>query len=812
MTVPTERETIITSPPSRRSALAGMPDAQALVVELAAAAGHPSAVAVVGVGGSGKSIVLQAIARALDDDVMLVDDAHRLDDETLRATTTAVTRGEVTVAVACEPRDHHPALDHLLAAVRGRGRVLMVAPLTTSGVVARSGHQILAASAAAVVTDVAGNREVIDAVIAAVGERADDATDLDDLVRRTINGTLHRRIRRLDPTVLVALVIAGTGAGLDIDTVAQTAAIDTDAARHAIDEARGSGVLDAADALVPAAASVLDAVLGSARRAELDRMLISVQRAHRTLTADRALAAAEAGMVDGELAQALTEFAAAARGHRAVLLWQAARAAGATDVDRALASAALAADELEIAEQVADEAMQAGTPEREAIGVHIAAAVAMRRGNCSRAVQLFRWLGVDRIGADAARAVVAAIATGDRHAATEFLAATGSAPPTAENAAAELIARGLLDSVDAAAGPALGAVLRAVSMRGGSPMDPEGARGVAVAMCLHGGDLDGARAVLDRSGGDGETSAVQNELMRAWVAMAAGDLTEAAARAGSVTATVQRDALVAHALTVGIARRRGDSGALAQAWRDAAPVVAEAQADLFTLLALGELWLAAIRCDDVGRMSHLVADAGALLAALGDPPSWAAAWHWYGVQAALLADRPDDLVPHARALGAAAGASSYAATLAQAGRVWLRVRQGVDADPPVSGAEIDSAARSLERVGLAFDGARLAAEGALRVDDTADATSLLQTARSIGSAPSSAASATGLNLSERESEVAQQLVLGLTYREIGAVLYISAKTVEHHVARIRRRLDARSRSELLSILRAAGYGDPDRTP
>jgi DNA-binding CsgD family transcriptional regulator len=37
---------------------------------------------------------------------------------------------------------------------------------------------------------------------------------------------------------------------------------------------------------------------------------------------------------------------------------------------------------------------------------------------------------------------------------------------------------------------------------------------------------------------------------------------------------------------------------------------------------------------------------------------------------------------------------------------------------------------------------------------------------------------------------------------IGGQLFISAKTVEHHVARIRRRLGASSRSEMLSMLRA----------
>jgi DNA-binding CsgD family transcriptional regulator len=60
----------------------------------------------------------------------------------------------------------------------------------------------------------------------------------------------------------------------------------------------------------------------------------------------------------------------------------------------------------------------------------------------------------------------------------------------------------------------------------------------------------------------------------------------------------------------------------------------------------------------------------------------------------------------------------------------------------------------------------------------------------------------GSPLSDREREVAELLLLGMPYRDIGAQLFISAKTVEHHVARIRRRLGAGSRSEMLSMLRA----------
>jgi DNA-binding CsgD family transcriptional regulator len=56
-------------------------------------------------------------------------------------------------------------------------------------------------------------------------------------------------------------------------------------------------------------------------------------------------------------------------------------------------------------------------------------------------------------------------------------------------------------------------------------------------------------------------------------------------------------------------------------------------------------------------------------------------------------------------------------------------------------------------------------------------------------------------LSERERQVARLVLDGLTYREVGDRLFISAKTVEHHIARIRARLGSTSRRELLAQLR-----------
>ena len=134
--------------------------------------------------------------------------------------------------------------------------------------------------------------------------------------------------------------------------------------------------------------------------------------------------------------------------------------------------------------------------------------------------------------------------------------------------------------------------------------------------------------------------------------------------------------------------------------------------------------------------------------------------------------------------------------------------------------EVAAAARGLAQFGLTWDATRLAGQAALQTPDPRVSGAMLQVARDLKltagdmpsaptnpALPSPAATApagapAGRPLSDREREVAELLLLGMPYRDIGAQLFISAKTVEHHVARIRRRLGAESRSEMLSMLRA----------
>jgi DNA-binding CsgD family transcriptional regulator len=271
--------------------------------------------------------------------------------------------------------------------------------------------------------------------------------------------------------------------------------------------------------------------------------------------------------------------------------------------------------------------------------------------------------------------------------------------------------------------------------------------------------------------------------------------------------------LWAAALHTAIARRAGDAGALQKHWHAAMEVLAEYSLDLFALLPLGELWVAAARMRQVDRLRHSLEQAFGLLEALGNPSLWAVPLHWAGVHAGILANSPEAVAPHGQALSTAAAESTLARALSGAGRTWLRVLAAqVDAD------EVTAAARSLSNVGLTSDATRLAGQAALQAPDGRVSGAMLQLGRDLklGAGPAEAPVApeaeassaaphhppAGSPLSDREREVAELLLLGMPYRDIGGQLFISAKTVEHHVARIRRRLGAGSRSEMLSMLRA----------
>lgn len=271
-----------------------------------------------------------------------------------------------------------------------------------------------------------------------------------------------------------------------------------------------------------------------------------------------------------------------------------------------------------------------------------------------------------------------------------------------------------------------------------------------------------------------------------------------------------RDEFMRQSVIVSLARRYGDLSTLESAWAAARQSLQRVDVDLFTILPLSSLVCAAARVGDDTTLHDHFAQALELVGRLGDPPVWSAHLHWAGIQRGILLNRPEVLPPHAHALVAAAPHNHLAEAMAHAGGVWVAVLGG-----SVDQEAVEEAARSLAQSGLAWDGARLASHGARRSDDRRVSARLLSCARElhpqevapraekVASTPSTPVIPTpdGQALSERESEVARLVLEGHTYTEIGEMMFISPRTVEHHVAHIKQRLDATSRSDLMGKLR-----------
>ncbi|WP_280215535.1 LuxR C-terminal-related transcriptional regulator [Nocardia cyriacigeorgica] len=790
-----------------------------------------------GRSGTGKSTLLEAARAKLRDRgvtvldtprdhgaqpgaALVVDNIDVLEHAELAALRAAIDAGASTVVAAGRPRHHDPQLRALFDAALRRGRVAELRPLGVAEIApfARElGLSVPRAVAAHIHKQTDGIRGGVVAALAAAShgrlEAGIDAVDVAvDAWARTV-------LTDIDPALLDTLAVATTGSGLDASELTEVLGVDAETARDLIDRARATALITDADLLLAPAVRPLRALLGERRFLAIQRDLLTARLNAGLLRDHTAVLLAESGVRDGRLAGFLCT-AAENSGNDAVRYYAAAAQAGADRDAIAVrwAHAAAADGDYDTALRLAEPLLaRDDVPGANlAAAVRLCACILTRRGLTDRAARLYAWLGPDRVGAEWAEGAAIAYLAGDAEAAAAMAASAGRWPPTEATTPIRLVAEALGHSLRGRAGDtanAIATLTRAThtTTTRFAPCTPTAA---AILLCLSTGDPARADQTLRRASATG----AQLPVLAAWTALGRGDETGATTALATVDSDALdvRDALLGHAAAVGLARRSGDQAALTHAWQAARPLLDEVEADLLTLLPIGELWLASIRCDDERRMTALVEGATTLLDRLGHPPAWANLFHWYGVQAAIARERPDELLPHAHALKAAAESGDrHAAALADAGRTWVLVLRGeVHAD------RVEAAVAELGAIGLSWDAARLAGDAALAAADSTTATSLLKLARTVRAdarpttltpiapprrAPTPDTGDDGL-LSERESEVAELVLLGLTYREIGARLYISAKTVEHHVARIRRRLGAGSRSELLAMLRAMGYG------
>ena len=830
------------------------PAARETVASLLADPAAPVKVLVSGGIGTGKSSVLAAVRSTLreaglavltrpprdGDDVgtaVVIDDAHLLDDAELARLGELVADLVSTVVVAAEPLAHRPALRSLATAIERENPVVSLGALSPAEVNRIAAETLSAPPTSEIVRSLmaatAGLPFLLQPAIAAAGSPNGEAAEtggtspVGGTIMQAAKFALIERLRRLDEPVLDTLLVSSLSPELGPDDVAAALRVGAEDAQVLVDRARASGLIEPSHshAFLRSVHRCIAGIIGTARHHDTEISLLVSQLESSTLSGDLALRMAEHGLQDDRLATALADLASRTRGQpaRAARLYRAAADAGATALSARLADALALTGDCTTAGRLADELLGSDDAAERAAAVRIAASVAVHDGSATQAADLFRWLGPYPDAFVSAAGAVVAIAAGDLEAARAALSAESAGPPTSTARAARSLAEGLLMSLDQPFPTAIARLGQSITAEQQSAgVAPDTPAALVTLAALHGGDPVRARSVIGRYVRAGAEEEVfvshRHRLLLGWVRMQDGQVAAAAADVASTAdATLhRRDALWAAALQTAIARRSGDSGAVQKHWYAAMEVLAEYSTDLFSLLPLGELWVAAARMRQVDRLQHTLDEAFALLESLGNPVLWSVPLHWAGVHAGILANSPEAVAPHGQALTAAAAQSAFAKALANAGRNWLRVLANhVDID------EVTAAARGLSQFGLTWDATRLASQAALQTPDGRVSGAMLQLARDLkqtaavdegpgleavttvaDGARTGPSRPTSSRLSDREREVAELLLLGMPYRDIGSQLFISAKTVEHHVARIRRRLGAESRSEMLSMLRA----------
>lgn len=332
---------------------------------------------------------------------------------------------------------------------------------------------------------------------------------------------------------------------------------------------------------------------------------------------------------------------------------------------------------------------------------------------------------------------------------------------------------------------------------------PEPTTVIAAAVAALLGELDLAAETLQRpTGSGGPWRRRREQLTGAWIAMRRGDWVgadEVVTRLRAERAWEQadpRDLLLADAVRCAVARRTGDLEAMLAGWRRARTRLLRLPPDLLQLPATTELLIAGSRLGDHGTVQSVELRIDALLDRAGNPPLWALPCRWDQMHAAIARD---DLAAARRAaerIQALPAPGPRVAPMRLAALVWTEALAG-EVDAP----RVRQATQALADAGMSWEAARLAGTAAIRCRDAEVMRSLLHLARSLPAPTSPSLVDPVGELSGREQEVATHLMAGLTYRQIGQQLFIAPKTVEHHVARIRRKLGVSTREELLLALR-----------
>lgn len=735
-------------------------------------------------------------------DVLAVVDAQWLPDTVLGEVVDRIDAG-TRVLVSHRPRPDRPALAEIDARAAAVGGLVHPAPLDRDGtaarLAARRGRAVDVGRAARIHAAAAGLPLWIDALAG-----PDDDPDGADRLVGTLLGILDDDARA---------VWCGLCAGVAPTEDVLSALVDGDDRRlaRALWLLRDEGCLDPrTDLPPPVAAEAVLRCLPPGEQAVLVRRLTDVVAdAWPPLEAARLLL----GRTRGPRAAAVFRGAGDATlctDPGAALEWyRAATAAGAApgSVAGREAAAAVLCGRIGEARLAVDAASRVPDPGERRWAAAARAAVAVVHGRWDRAAAAYRAVGEDPVARNLA--AVCAVAVGDLDAAADDLEV--GADGTDGSLAAEvshLMARGAWASVTEPAREAVALLVEAAEAAEHRPAAPAGLplpvtpHALAAMVASAAGDPDTAARLLDRAvrlgvGGPGEVA--HHELTAGWVAVIAGAWSVAQRSLGAIPygELTPRDRHLADIVDAALARRSDDLPRMQAALRRARDVLVGLPPHLWITEPVAELGVVASRVGEAALLRRHIAVLGAIVAAVGSPPLWALPLRWSALQAAVHLDDAGRVRHRADALAEVATGPEVG--LAEAAGVWADVVAG-DVDP----ARVRTAVDRLRSRGRFWEASRLAGAAAIRAADGSVTRALLELARDMRAllpdATAEEVPAAGA-LSERELEVARAVADGHTYKEIAASLYISPKTVEHHVAKIRQKLGASTRAEMLSALR-----------
>jgi len=702
--------------------------------------------------------------------LVVADDAHRLTPEQLRVLAAAARDG-VRVLVSRRPTIDTPELAELDEAVAAGG-VESLRPLSRDEVgalVAAVTGRSVSPEVAAAVHDASAGLPGVAAAVAGGGSPAPV------LVAR-----VQRRFALLPRQVGAAARVLALRLDLPDDVLAAAADVPAGDLPGVLRTLRDEGmVVPGGESMIPAVAA---AVLGELSAAERRRLHDTAAQALAAVGADPLVTAAQL-----RAARVRTSTAAAVYAHAgeltrftdppAALAWfddaiEAGADLGVVVAGRAEAGALLG---------LPPDADVPAPPEAAGRIARLAGAAAAHDGRADRAATLL--LAAPPPGPLLAVSVLVGIGR----------LPAGPTPAGSPPSAARLAEAVLVAAQDPEAAVPLLIEAAEVAERS-TPVavlpDTPHAIGAIVAVLV--GDPPAAEYLLDRAtrtGIGGPAAAERHRLLLAWARMRAGRydtaLAELARPAGELNA---RERLLRAAVAAGMARRRGDIAGLRAVWGSVEPVLARRTVDLWHLEPMEELLVAAARLRQGRRIEPILELLDRTVAGLGGPPAWAAALGWLRVQVAVAADEPVPVTGHAQLAGVKAAAQTAAAA------VWARIATSEPDD-------VVAATEQLTAAELPWEASRLAGQAAIHATDPVVARRLLERARDLAEPGDPASEPQTGGLSERELAVAKLVLRGSTHKEIGAQLYIAPKTVEHHVARIRTKLGAGSRAELLAMLR-----------